>query len=236
LIFVLTINLIISLPIYARAVEQKKLNFPVQTQELLDGEVHYSAIIISPRKLVVKHPELFDLDALSLIQESNVMMLVTKTVSIVNKPVGFFDQKQLMDVKYLGHIMGEQKIKTLGPSSFQVTVPGTPAYSYKMQSFFDADDVSTLPNSKVTQAVNAAKKLDVISQGASTIMFTEKNQFTKFTEGGITVSSFIPMKETKTLIISYDLWAIKKPFDSKNLIKNYIQEISAVKSLIESYP
>ncbi|MCM2351573.1 MAG: hypothetical protein NDI69_16235 [Bacteriovoracaceae bacterium] len=233
---VLGINLIISIPIYAKTVEQKELNFPIKTEDLMKDEIHYYFTVLSPRKLVLAYPELFDLDSLSLIQESNVMMVVNKSVSVVNRPVGFFEEKQMNDETFVSHIMGEQKVKSAGPGIFSITVPGEDQLKYRMQSFFDSDDLSTLPNSKVTMAVSAAKKLDVIAQGASTIMFTEKTQFSKYAEGAVTVSSYIPLKENKTLIISYQLWAIKKAsLDKKELKLNFVGELEAVKSLIESY-
>lgn len=236
ILFIFFINLIISVPTYAKTVEQKNINFTIQTEQLLKGEVHYFFEILSPRSLAVKYADVFELDALSLIQENNVMMVMNKSVTIIDKPVGFFDDKQMSDEKFLAHILGEQKIKKLAPASYQVTVPGDAGYRYKMNSFFDADDVSTLPNSKVIRAVSAAKKLDIISQSASTIMFVEKTNFTKYTEGGVSVSSFIPMRENKTLIITYNLWAIKKPFVLEKVLKsNFLTEIDAVKELMNNY-
>lgn len=236
LILVFTINLMISVPLYAKAVEQKKADFQVKPEELMKGDIHFYFEIISPNKLALLHPEIFELDSLSLVQESNVMMVVNKSVMVVNKPVGFFDDKQLLEDRYINHVMGEQKVKRLNTDSFRITVPGTDGFTYKMQSFFDADDVSTLPNSKVIRAVTAAKKLDVISQGASTIMFTEKTNYSKFAEGGVSVSSFIPMKENKTLVITYNVYAIKKDVVSPDVLKsNFLSEVGALKSLQESF-
>lgn len=236
LILVFTINLLISVPIYAKTVEQKKVDFQVKSEELMKGDIHYFFEVLTPNKLALSHPEIFELDSLSLVQESNVMMLVTKSVMIVNKPVGFFDDKQMLEDRYVSHILGDQKVKRLNTDSFRVTVPGEGGYSYKMQSFFDADDVSTLPNSKVTRAVTAAKKLDVIAQGASTIMLTEKTNYSKYTEGGVSVSSFIPMKENKTLVISYNVYAVKKAFALPKLLKsNFLSEIGALKTLQENF-
>ncbi len=236
LFLVLTFNLLVSIPLYAQLIEQKELNFPVKAEQLLKGEVHYFFDIISPRKFGVHYPALFELDSLSLIQESNVMMVLTKSVSVINKPVGFFDQNQLTDETYLEHVLGEQKLKTLGPSLFLITVPGEKKNTYKMQSYFDADDVSTLPNSKVIRAVSAAKKLDVISQSAFTIMFTEFTNYSRFTEGGVAVSSYIALKEDKTLVITYQMWAVKKEFANEELLKsNILTEISAVRELQNSF-
>lgn len=236
LFLVLTFNLVVSIPIYAQLVEQKELSFSVKTEQLLKGEIHYFFDIISPRKLGVQYPAAFELDSLSLIQESNVMMVLTKSVSVIDKPVGFFDQNQMTDEKYLKHVLGEQKLKKLGPSAFMVTVPGEKSYTYKMQIFFDADDVSTLPNSKVIRAVSAAKKLDVISQSASTIMFTEFTNHSKFTEGGVAVSSYIALKENKTLVITYNMLAVKKEFVNEKILRsNLLTEMSAVKELQDSF-
>lgn len=233
---VLTLNLIISIPLYAQLVEQKELNFPIKTENLLKGEIHYFIDILSPRKLSVQYPEAFELDSLALIQESNISMVFSKSVSVVDKPVGFFDQNQMTDEKYLNHVMGEQKIKKLSPATFLITVPGDGGFNYKMQSYFDADDVSTLPNSKVIRAVTAAKKLDVISQGASSIMFQEFTNYTKFTEGGVSVSSFIPLKENKTLVITYNMWGVKNDFADKDLLKkNITTEMAAINKLMNSY-
>lgn len=235
-LFVLGINLIISIPLYAKTVEQKELNFSIKSEDLMKGEIHYFFQVLSPRKLVVKYPELFDLDSLSLVQESNVMMIVNKAVSVVNRPVGFFDDKQMTDEKFVSFIMGEQKVKKSGQDTFIVAIPGEDKLTYKMQSFFDADDVSTLPNSKVIRAVSAAKKLDIISQSATTIKFTEKTHFSKFAEGAISASSYIPLKENKTLVITYNLWAIKKPIGNlKQLEDNFTSELEAVNSLIENF-
>lgn len=236
LLFIFTLNLLVSVPLYAKVVEQKVLNFPIQTERLLSGEVHTYFTILSPRKLAVQYPELFNLDSLSLNQEEGVVLVISKSVSVVSKPVGFFDDKQMVEEKYVSHILGEQKVSKLSPDTFKITVPGSDSYSYKLQSFFDADDVSTLPNSKVIRAVTAARNLDVISKSASTIMFSEKTNYSKLVEGGVSVSSFIPLKENKTLIISYNLYAIKRKFAlQKVLHQSFLNEAEAVKDLVESY-
>jgi hypothetical protein len=236
LIVVFTINLLISVPLYAKAIEEKKIDFQVKPEELMKGDIHYFFEILSPTKLALNYPSIFELDSLSLVQESNVMMVVSKSEMIVNKPSGFFDDKQMLEDKYVDHIMGEQKVKRLNTDSFRITVPGDGGFTYKMQSFFDADDVSTLPNSKVIRAVTAAKKLDVISQSASSIMFTEKTNYSKYSEGGVSVSSFIPMKENKTLVITYNVYAVKKQFAIPKVLKsNFLSEIGALKTLQENF-
>lgn len=235
-IFIFTINLIISMPIYAKTIEMSELNFSIKPELLLKDEIHYFFSILSPREFAMKHADVFELDSLSLVQEAGVKIVLTKSVMIINRPVGFFDDKQMLASDYVKHMMGDQKVQKTGKDSFHITVPGESAHSYLMQSYFDADDVSTLPNSKIIRAVTVAKKLDIISQSASSIMFTEKTNYTKFCEGVVSVSSYVPMKENRTLVINYNIWAIKKQFALEKILRsNFIDEIKNIKALNESF-
>jgi hypothetical protein len=148
--------------------------------------------------------------------------------------VGFFNDQQLVDEKFLSHILGDQSIKKIAPDSYKVQIPGGP--SYKMRSFFDSDDMSTLPNPRVIQAVTTARTLDVISKSASLIMVTEKTGYSNLAEGGVSVSSFISLKENLTLVITYNIYAIKKPsLKPDELLKSFIEEIKAQKLLFQNY-
>ena len=229
-------NLSISLPLSAKLVEKNDINFPIDTAALLKGETHYFFAMISSRSLSNEFQHAADLDTLALSKQKKIKLVLTKSVMLLDKQVGLFDDKQLSDEKFLAHLLGEQQLKKLGPASYKITVPGEKNLSYKMNLFFDADDVSTLPNSKVMRAVNATKRLDVISQSASNIMFVEKTEYTKFSDGGVSVSAFVPMKENKTLIITYNLWAIQAPFaKAKELKANFLLETEAIKNQINSF-
>jgi hypothetical protein len=232
--FIIFVNLLLSLSVSAKTKEQKEIQFPIRAEQLLKGEVHFFFDILSPSKLAVQQGELFELDSLSLAQESDVEMVVTKHAYIVKKPAGFFDDQQLSDERYISHIMGDQKVKKLGPAAYSVSVPGGP--KYRMQLFFDADDVSTLPNSKVIRGVNAVKKIDVISKGASAIMFVEKTNFQKDVEGGVSVSSFIPLNERRTLIVTYNLYAVNKRAVKRKAFKHsFMEEIGSLKKLQDNF-
>lgn len=238
ILIIFTVNILSSHPLYAevKSVEQKNVDFPVKTEKLLKGESHFFMEELSPKKASRLYPDFSSLDSLGLLQEPKVKMVISKHVFIVKKPVGFFEDQQLTDERYMTHLLAGQKIKKLSSDSFKVTVPGETGYSYQLQSFFDADDISTLPNSKIIKAVTTAKDFDVISKGASTIMFTEKTKFSKYARGAVSVSSFIPMKEDRTLVITYNLWAFsKKEVRGLDLKKSLLEEMNDTREAIESY-
>lgn len=223
-------------PVSAKSVEQKDFNFKIQTEAMLKGEVHYFFKLLTPKKFVKNYPEAFELDTQGTLQENKIRIMLAKTAYIVSKPVGFFDHEHMIEEKFLSHLMGEQKIKKAGKDTITVTVPGEAGHTYKMRSFFDSDDISTLPNSRVIQAVTAARRLDVISQSASSIVLREYSDYSKFAVGATTVQSYVPLKEGKTMVISYHLMAVKKNFAIEEVMKTgFIKEIGAVQSLINSY-
>lgn len=233
---VFAFNLLISVPTYATAVAEKDIKFMPSTDALMKGEVHYALEVVSPDKLDEKYPDLFYLDSLLFSQDPSIKIVIAKSAYIVNKPAGFFDHTTVSDEKFLAHTMGEQTVKKSGEHSFKISVPGEGAHSYLLKSYFDSDDISTLPNSKVIRAVTQARKMDVISQSASAVIFREMTKYTKYSVGGVQVSSFIPLKENKTLVLTYSLMGVKKFYAlEKVLKKNFKDESIAKQKLINSY-
>jgi len=236
LIVILTINFSISITLYAKTIEQNKLEFQINSQGLINGEIYFFFTIITPSELNSLKNGLLDLDSVGILKNSGIKIELGKSMYVLNRPVGFFDDKQLTQLEYLSYILNRQKLKDKGEGLFEVTHVGNETYTYEMKSYFDADDISTLPNSKVSRAVLAARELDTISKSASTIMVTEKKNFSNFWLGGITVSSYIPLKENKTLVISYQLKARKKDSDSKSDLKDsYKNEIESTRNLENSF-
>lgn len=233
---IIAFNLLISLPTFATAIEKKDLKFMPEIEPLMKGEVHYAVDVVLPDKINEKYPDFFYLDSLGFSQEAGINLVIAKSAYIVDKPAGFFDHETTSNEKFMKHIMGEQIVKKISDGNFRVVVPGDGGYSYQVKTFYDSDDISTLPNSKVIRAVTQAKKLDVISGSASSILFRELTKFSKYSVGGVVVNSYIPMKENKTLVLSYSMTAVKKYYAlPKVLKKSFREESESQKALINSY-
>lgn len=236
LLIVLALNLLISAPTFASSIDKKDLLFPVDTALLLKGEVHYALDVVSVKKIKIKYPQFSRLDTQAFMKEPKIKLVVSKSAYIVSKPVGFFDHENVISESFNSHFMGDQKVKKLNKHDFKITVPGKDGYSYKMKTYFDSDEVSTLPHPKAVRAVAEIKKLDVISQSAASTIFREFTDFSKYTIGGSQVTTIIPLKENKTLIINYSLTAVKKYFAIENLlINNFRLESESQKQLINSF-
>ena len=233
-LIVLICTLCLNASLFAGIVEVKELNFPLDTASLYKGDIFYSLAIMKPKELKSKFPELATLDTISFSKQKNIRLVVTKSAYVVKKPAGMFDHETIGGEKFVQHYLGDQKAKRMGEQDFMVTVPS--GYSYRMKTYFDSDDISTLPNSKVIRAVTETKKLDVISQSSTFVIFREFTDFSKYSIAGAEVSSIIPLKENKTLIITYSLTAVKKYYAIEKVLKSSFQkDVEAQRNLINRF-
>lgn len=235
--FLLTLILssLFSTSTYAEVQREKKLNFTVKGESLGRDDVVYSFAQGSPQDLEKNYPELAKLDSIGFLQEKSSSVIVSKVAYVVAKPIGFFDHENLVEEKFVKDVMGQQKVRKIGQDAFVVAVPGKEKMTYRLKIYVDSDDVSTLPHSRVTEAITAFRKLDILSQSASSISFREMSDFTHQSHGAIVVSSFVPLKEEKTLVISYYLTSLRSKGDVKKNEKNLVEEFSATKFVIERF-
>jgi hypothetical protein len=218
--------------LYAKNEKQKQLDFAIKTQDLISGDIHYYFSVLPPSRVAKRFPDVLDLDTLSLLREKDVSIILTKSIFVARKPVGFFDDKQLSAPEYIRHLYSRKRVHQISPAVY--TINGN--QSFKLKLYFDADDVSTLPGSRVSRAVSGVKKLDVMTLGASTIMVNEFSDFSESILGGTTVSSIIPLKENQTLIITYSLWGKRNPVGNRSSLEaDFVKELEAQKRLIESF-
>lgn len=230
------ITLFIQFNTYAAAVKQKQLNFQVRGEELLKGDVHYSFMLSSKEKLAGFFPDFLELDTTGISKPKNAELLVSKVAYVVNKPTGFFDNTKAVDEKYLGHVMGEQKITKLEETIFTVQIPGGNPQSYKMRTHFDSDDISSTKNSRAIRAITGAKSLDIQIKGASSIIVKEMWDYSKGSYGAIHVTAYITITEGKTLVIDYGLMSLIPPLLAEETLEESVSgEAAAQQGLINSF-
>lgn len=236
-LFTLLLSLV-ALPtrVYAESVDQQKLLFDIKTEALMKGDIHYSFALGSSRQILDQAPDLQDLDASGLFKDQDTKLLFTKTAYIVKKPVSFFDHKQVINPQYVQFIMKDHKVEQRDENNFNIVSSGTMGTSYKLGMFYDSDDVSTLPERRVTQVVTNSKRLDVISQSAHSTLYKELSDFGKYNKSAISITHHIPLTENRTLVITYGLTAVKKFFAIEKILRpQFLKEIKNTKSAIDSF-
>jgi hypothetical protein len=223
LLFTLLLNLTLSVPTYAAVVEEKKLNFSFNSEKLMKGDVYYSFRKVSAKEAKKKFSTIAQIDTLKMLKNSENIVLINKIVYVINKPIGFFDHKQMIDMDFLKHLFEGSKVTPVSEDVFRIKGQK----DYRMGIYYDSDDISTLPSPAVIKAVTAARKLDIISQSAPAILFKE------YDNGSVDVTSYVTLIENKTLAITYHMAEAKK--NSQDLNDDFVKEVMAQRKLIESY-
>lgn len=226
------LNLTLSIPIYANLIEQKKASFSIQSERIHRGEVHFYYNIFTKDRLAQRYPRISQMDSILLGQNPSDRLEVSKTVYMINKPVGFFDDKELMNEKYISHMWGKKEVKKINNNSIKIIQ--TPPL--ELRAYFDSDDISTVQSYKVSRSISSAKEMDVISKSAPVIMVNEIIDLKTKTGDEISVTSFIPVKEEKTMIVTYGIKRLNKKFPDKTSMKiQFTEKLKKIINLQESY-
>ncbi len=221
---------------YAASVKQKDLNFTVKGEDLLKGDVWYSVDVMTKKQLSKILPHFLDMDTSGFTKSKNSPLLVSKSAYVLNKPIGVFDHQKAASLRYIRHLMGEQKVSELSERTFKVDIPGGNPQHYKLRMHFDSDDISTTTNSRAIRAITGAKKMDIQVQGASSIYMREMWDFSKGSNGAVHVTAYLTLKENKTLVIDYGIMSLIPPLLARETLEgSVIGEANAHQSLINSF-
>lgn len=223
------ILLSISSPLFGKAVEQSSFNFQFNSESLMTGDIYYAFKTHTKEDLKKNLPKILLLDSIGITKNKEFEFIVMKSVYVLKREVGFFDHKTMSNKKLIQALFKTNDIKKESENSFKVK---TPDYSFLLKVFYDSDDISTLDTSKIVRAVTAAKKMDLLSESASSIILKE---LTTPQNGSVNISIHIPLKERRTLVIDYQLFAIKKNATKKNLKEKFIQNVIHSKEVFEKF-
>ncbi len=193
---VLALLLVLSpLSAYAtRVVQQREPIFPVNTDKLLQGEVHYSRLGGTAEALA-KYDGLPELDGAGLL-EAGQRYVYTKTAFVVDKPVGFFNHTQLVDERWVARF-----------HTGRLTRQSEGMYRHEggeLHIDFDSDDLSSVRRPRVMHAISQSRRLDPVSASSfSAVTMLETDP--RLRPLAFSVANHVSLSPTKTLVVVYSL-------------------------------
>jgi hypothetical protein len=229
-VFSITIYTLMISPLHAQS-RQPLVNFKVNVLQLMEGDIHYSSEILSRKDLIQHQPDFREFDSLGLLKQKEAQFLVSKAAFVVRKPIGFFDHQHMTDESFIKHIT-DGSVKKSDEETFKVTSAGI---NYRLRNYFDSDDISTLARGRIIHSVAAAKKMDIMVQGAASTVIQEMDQFNTGSDGVVVLLAHLPLKENQTLIISYRLSSIKGLVQEKRIHENLLEELKRLQKNISTF-
>ncbi len=218
-----------------KTVEHKNLNFTVNADELLRGGLRYSFEVLSGEKLLKKYPLLEDFDSLGLLKNKKNSFLLSKAAFVVDQGVGFFDQQTADSETFIAHVTGA-RVSKIKEGNFLVTDPKDSNLKFLLQQHFDSDYITSVKSSKAEKSVSVFKKMDVLTLSASASLYQEMTNFSFGFVGKEVVYSFIPLKETKTLVLSLSLFSLRSYKNDSTLKQDLLRDFSEWQRRLKTAP
>jgi len=183
------------------ATEPKSLTpfFLVQTELLEKGEVHFHGHSLSLKQLTEQFPDWLELDGARVLETPDGDIHAGKWAQMIERPVGFFNEKRMLDQAWLERLLNVGKLTRVDENSFK----GSDAQGdFELEVFFDSDDMSNLQNGRLIRSLGHSKKLDPISGGAAaSICLSLKRR----RSAELTLINYISLSSRKTLEVGYYL-------------------------------
>jgi hypothetical protein len=221
--FVTLILVFLILKVHAEVLEQNKLLFKFDVEQLKKGDVAYFTKCMTSKKFKAKYPQLVALDASGILENKEI--LVSKAVYVVTKPASFFNYHQMVDQQYLKHLFKERSIASIDENSFKMEDLRLDLYS---------DDINYTKKSAVVNAITESKKLDPLSIGGAASQF---NHFTSDKKDSLSSSviNYVSLSPKKTLLIVYSITAMKEKESEDIMKKRFIEDLLKDKERVDQF-
>lgn len=223
------------LPAWARVVQQTHPNFVIDTDRLQGNEIQAFVDVIEGNVLQQKYPVFFDLDAQRLSERENVRLVVSKLAYVVDRPVGFFSDRQLSDPAWLAHLHPGDSFTRIDEHTL---LARNGPDRYRLNVYYDSDDISNLQRTRLIHAVTLTKRIDPLAGGsfATSVLFASQSSTAR--QGEITISNYVSISTQKTVVITYQITALARWKDKGQVEKvrgDFIKEIPALVQRTNSY-
>ena len=228
--FLLILSLLLISPtLIGASHRQKSLQFDIDTAKIYAGDILYSARLIDQKKFKEKYKKLSPIDVLGIRKEKDRKIMILKSAFMVKVAPGFFNQENLLDEKFISHLQGDAKVTPLSDDKFKISSKGS---QFTKTIYFDSDDISSVDSKKFSQAVKAAKEIDVITQSSIATLVEEDGDSKN---GGVIIQSFVPLKKDKTLIIRYELISLPMNTSRKAIYPSIPKNLERYQRLFQEF-
>lgn len=228
--FLLSLCILIFAPsLLAASYRQKSLQFVIDTTKIYSGDILYSARLVDQKKFKEKYKKLSAIDVLGIRKEQNRKMLILKSAFMVKVAPGFFNQENLLDEKFISHLQGGATVTSITDDKYKISSNGL---KFNKTIYFDSDDISSVDSKKFSQAVKAAKEIDVISQSSIATLVEEDGDSKN---GGVIIQSFVPLKKDKTLIIRYEIISLPANASKASIYPSIPENLERYQKLFQEY-
>lgn len=219
----------LALPAGAKDIKHPQFNFQISTHKLKSADLHYSFSSVNQEAFLKEAGPFIALANLSRERERNKSenkYVLFRAVFPVKKAVGYFDSEKFSDLAFIKSLEGGAKVKKIKDNAFISQISTPVKYQYFSKFHFDADDLSSLPDSKIGRKITELKSSDPLLLSANVSIFREMFGFTQLLKESSEFYAFVALDETTTLVVF-----MKLAIYSSDDIFDYVIERDLIKKI-----
>lgn len=187
---------------WAVDIKHSDFNFQISTHKIKSTDIHYAFVSVDQNTFV---KEAGPFSALGHQQKDKKYKdnkhILFRAVFPVKKAIGYFDADKFSDPTFIKKMEGGAKVKRARENAF-ITQNSSPIkYHYFSRFYFDSDDLSSLPDSRIGRKIMELKSTDPLLFSANLSIFREMFGHTHFIKESSEFYGFVALDENTTLVV-----------------------------------
>lgn len=233
LILLLTCTTLMT-PVWAKDIKHSEFNFALSARKLKSTDLHYAFTSVNQETF---NREAGPFAALLTHRDSKkkgAKYALIRAVFPVKKAIGHFDTDKFSDLPFIKKIEQNSKVRKLKENTFLTQVNTPVKYQFFSKFHFDADDISSLPDSRVGRKMMELKTSDPLLQSANVSIYREMFGFSKYLNESSEFYGFISLDETTTLVVFMKL-AVFSSDDTLDYVieRDFLKKVKKLQTVLE---
>lgn len=216
-------------------IRKKEINFTIDPESIMKTGTQYSWRMMEADKFKQNFSHFLNLDGMRVLKNHKGPVVISKTVFTIEKSANYFTPEQISDEAFLRYLYPAFRVKKI-EENMALFQSQDRKFSFENSFYVDADTMTSIRNPRYFQPFILVRKLDPLSMGAFTATLQTLEHFSDHAVGGNIVTFYIPIKANKTLVLTYQLLALKNQGQNKkSLHDQFVREAATYIHRLNQY-
>lgn len=221
-------------PLWAKDIRHSEFNFKISAKKLKGTDLNYSFTSVNKETFNKEAGPFAALLTQNHDYKKGEKFALIRAVFPIKKAIGHFDTDKFNDLKFTQKIESNTKVRKIKENTFLTQVSYPVKYQFFSKYHFDADDISSLPDSRIGRKIMELKNSDPLLQSANLSIFREMFGYTQYINEGSEFFGFISLDEETTLVVFMKL----SVFSSDDILdyaieRDFLKKVKTIKTVLE---
>lgn len=221
---------------WGKDIKHPQFNFAISTHKIKATDLHYAFVSVNQQTFYREAGPFAALLGASKNIKNEDKHILIRAVFPITKAIGNFEPDSFNELSFVQRIDEQKKVRKLKDNTFLTQNSSPISYQYFSKFHFDADDLSSLPDSKIGHKITELKSSDPLLQSANATIYRQMFGFSSFLKESSEFYGFIALDETRTLVVYMKL-AIYSPDSILDyaIERDLLKRVKTFKTVLEKH-